>query len=219
MAVEKLFWDDPYLTRCDAIVTLVDGERVTLDRTVAFAFSGGQSSDAGAIAGHQIFAAETSDPEIVYTLPADHGLSAGDTVEVVIDWPRRYRLMRLHFAAELVLEIITRDYGAPEKTGAHIGEDKARLDFRWEGSIASALPAVLAEVDSIVAADLPIESAFSDEISQRRYWRIEGFAQVSCGGTHPRSTGEVGAITLKRQNPGGGVERIEIRLVEGGPTA
>lgn len=219
MTVEKLFWDDPYLTRCDATVRSVDGERVTLDRTVAFAFSGGQSSDTGTIAGRQILAAETSGLEIVYTLPAGHGLRVGDTVEVVIDWARRHRLMRLHFAAELVLEIITRDFGAPEKTGAHIGEDKARLDFRWEGSIAGVLPVVHAEVERIVAADLPIESAYSDEAAQRRYWRIEGFAQVSCGGTHPRSTGEVGAVTLKRQNPGGGVERVEIRLADAKPSA
>ena len=57
VAVDKLFWRDPYLTSCDAIVTGVDGTRVNLDRTVAFAFSGGQASDVGTIAGRQILEA------------------------------------------------------------------------------------------------------------------------------------------------------------------
>lgn len=47
---------------------------------------------------------------------------------MVIDWARRYKLMRLHFAAELILEIVTKKYGF-EKVGAHIGENKSRIDF------------------------------------------------------------------------------------------
>jgi Ser-tRNA(Ala) deacylase AlaX len=46
------------------------------------------------------------------------------------------------------------------------------------------------------------------------FWEIDGFAQVSCGGTHVKSTAEVGVITLKRMRPGKSVERIEIRLVD-----
>lgn len=49
-------------------------------------------------------------------------------VVMTIDWPRRYRLMRLHFAAELILEIVTQKYQL-EKVGAHIAESKARIDF------------------------------------------------------------------------------------------
>lgn len=44
-------------------------------------------------------------------------------------------------------------------------------------------------------------------------WEIEGFSKVPCGGTHVKSTAEVGFVTLKRINIGGGKERIEIRLV------
>ena len=61
-------------------------------------------------------------------------------------------------------------------------------------------------------ADVEIVSGFEDEATERRYWEVPGFARVACGGTHPRRTGEVGAIVLSRKNPGRGVERIEIRL-------
>lgn len=213
MPVKKLFWNDPYLTETPATVTGAVGPEVTVDRTVAFAFSGGQRSDRGTIGGREILQAEIRGSEIVYTLPADHVLTRGDRVTVAIDWSTRYRIMRLHFATELVLELVTRHFGAPPKLGANIAEDKARVDFGWDdGSIAETFPLVAREVRRLVTADLEIVSAYSDEPAQRRFWRIEGFAQVPCGGTHLRRTGEVGEIALKRENPGGGKERIEIRL-------
>jgi Ser-tRNA(Ala) deacylase AlaX len=185
---------------------------VTLDRTVFFAFSGGQASDSGTIGGYPVLDARTKGLEIVYTLPAAHTLAPGDTDRVEIDWPRRYRIMRLHFAAELVLELVCQGYGHPDKLGANITAEKARVDFAWEGSIAPILPEVADRVRELVDADLPIDSAYEDEAAQRRYWRVDGFAQVPCGGTHPRRTGEVGRVRLKRANPGAGVERIEITL-------
>lgn len=217
MPVAKLFWDDPYLTECDASVTSVDGDVVTLDRTVAFAFSGGQASDAATIGGREVLEARADGLEIRYRLPAGHGLRAGDAVEVRIDGDRRYRLMRLHFAAELVLELVGQRFGRPPKTGANITPDKARIDFAWDGPIATAFPVVEPELRRLVEADLPIVSAFSDEAAERRYWEVAGFARVPCGGTHPRRTGEVGEVRLKRVNPGAGVERIEISLAEDRP--
>jgi Ser-tRNA(Ala) deacylase AlaX len=67
---------------------------------------------------------------------------------------------------------------------------------------------------AIIEADLPIRSEYSNREQEQRYWEIEGFARVSCGGTHPRRTGEVGRISFKRNNIGKGKERIEIYLVD-----
>jgi Ser-tRNA(Ala) deacylase AlaX len=187
---------------------------VTLDRTVAFAASGGQASDAGTIAGHEILEARCDGLEIRYRLVEDHGLAAGDPVVVAIDADRRRRLVRLHFAAELVLELMTQLHPAAEKVGADIRPDKARIDFVWETNITELLPQLAAEIERIVAEDYVVMSDFSDEATQRRYWRIDGFAQVPCGGTHPRRTGEVGAVLLRRTNPGRGKERIEILLAD-----
>lgn len=215
MPVAKLFWDDPYLASCDAMVTGVHGDDVTVDRTVYFAFSGGQSSDSGTIGGLPVLGVRTDGLEIAYTLPSGHGLAPGQPVRVQVDLPTRLAIMRLHFAAELVLELVTRGYGRPEKVGANITASKARVDFVWDGSIAPILPEVADRVRELVDADLPIVSAYQDEASQRRYWRIDGFAQVPCGGTHPRRTGEVGRVRLKRANPGAGIERIEITFADG----
>ncbi|MCL1630778.1 hypothetical protein M3N64_02255 [Sporolactobacillus sp. CPB3-1] len=122
--------------------------------------------------------------------------------------------MRLHFAAELVLENVYQFFNHPEKIGANINEDKARIDFYWEGSIATIFSELTRRVNQMIEEDLPIISAFSDEQNQRRYWRIEGFAQVPCGGTHLHRTGEIGPIHLKRRNLGKEKERMEIFFQE-----
>lgn len=208
----KLFWQDPYLTRLETRIRGVDGRDVTLAETIFYAFSGGQESDAGSIGGHEVHAARKAGPEIIYTLDEGHGLRPGDAVTVLIDWERRYRLMRLHFAAELILELVYRSLEGVEKIGAHIAADKARIDFLWPESVAPQLPRLAAEAATIVAANREIVSAFSDEAWQQRYWEVPGFARVPCGGTHLRRTGEVGAIALKRRNVGKGKERIEVHV-------
>ena len=146
MSVKKLFWVNPYQTELQTKVSSVDGNKVTLEDTIFFAFSGGQESDRGSIGGYEVLEAKKVGKEISYTLPDEHTLKAGDTVDVVIDEETRLNLMKLHFAAELVLVIVTENYGHPEKTGAHISPDKARIDFAWEGSIASILPEVSARL-------------------------------------------------------------------------
>jgi Ser-tRNA(Ala) deacylase AlaX len=208
------FWTDPYATELDARVVAVDGADIELDRTIFFAFSGGQESDAGTIGGVPVVAARLDGQRIVYTMPESHGLVAGDTIRVRIDWERRYRLMRLHFAAELLLEVVCATLAGVEKIGAHIAAEKARIDFKWRESVAPLLPEIQQRVAQIVASDLPIRSAFSDERAGKRYWEVEGIARVPCGGTHLRRTGEVGALALKRRNVGRDKERVEIRLVD-----
>src|SRR5205823_2632231 len=106
--MRKVFWDDPYQQSLTTRVASVNGNRILFDETIAFSFAGGQESDKASINGLAIMGSEKEENLIYYTLPEGHGLSVGDMVVMTIDWPRRYRLMRLHFAAELILELVTR---------------------------------------------------------------------------------------------------------------
>jgi Ser-tRNA(Ala) deacylase AlaX len=209
---QKIFWQDPYLTQLDTRITRVDGNDVTVAETVFYAFSGGQESDSGTLAGKPVLKANKDGLEIWYTLEAGHGLKVGDAVTMQIDWVRRYRLMRLHFAAELVLELAYQNLKGIEKIGAHISQDKARIDFRWAENISAAFPLLETAANQIVEKDAAIVSAYSDEAEERRYWEVTGFARVPCGGTHLKRTGEVGRVELKRDNIGKGKERIEVYL-------
>lgn len=98
--------------------------------------------------------------------------------------------MRLHFAAELILEIVVQNFGF-KKVGAHISEEKSRIDFISksridfisDSNIASLFETIIEKYNSIIRADKAIQTEFSNVEIQRRFWKIEGFAEVPCGGT------------------------------------
>lgn len=235
--MEKIFWNDPYLTKLETKVVHIEGNEIVLDETIGYSESGGQESDLVTINGVPAFSSRMDKCPpffIYYTLPEGHGLSRGDKVLMEIDWLRRNRLMRLHFTCELVLILMNRLFNKipegielkPEdidtvirKRGAHMTETGARIDFECVTNISEYFPAILNEYNKIIAADLPIEKGFLNEAEEIRYWRLPNIAMVPCGGTHVRSTGEVGEITLKRDRANKGVERIRITLNETQPTS
>jgi Ser-tRNA(Ala) deacylase AlaX len=211
--MRKVFWENPYQQSLVTNVTSVNDNKILFDATIAYSFAGGQESDKASVNNIPIIDSKIVGNLIYYTLPDGHGLSVGDEVTMVIDWPRRHRLMRLHFAAELVLEIVTQNFHL-EKVGAHIAETKARIDFKSDTNISIYFETILAQYNKIITNNTPIQKGYSDIQNQRRFWKIDRFAQVPCGGTHVNTTSEVGFITLKRDRPGKSIERIEIRLID-----
>jgi Ser-tRNA(Ala) deacylase AlaX len=187
--MKKIFWESPYQTELETEVVTADDCKVLFESTIAYSFSGGQESDKAFVNGMPILGSQ----------------------------------MENNLAAELILEIVTRRYELT-KVGAHIAEHKARIDFACKDELKPSLgltpdqnlsalfPAILAEYNAIIDEDHPIECDFSNIEKQRRYWSITGFAKVPCGGTHVRSTKEVGYINLKRERPKKFVERVVITL-------
>lgn len=211
--MRKIFWDNPYQADLETRVISTDSHYVLFEETIAFSFSGGQESDRATVNGFPVIDSRIEGNTIYYLLQDRHNLKAGDAAIMRIDWPRRYRLMRLHFAAELILELVTHKLKL-EKIGAHIAESKARIDFFCAENISSIFENILSDYNQIIEQDLAIKTGFSDRQNQRRFWEIKGFSKVACGGTHVKSTAEVGLIALKRINIGGGKERIEIKLLD-----
>lgn len=228
--MRKVFWDNPYQQCLETKVSQVDGNVVVFADTIGFSECGGQESDTvtvndiRAVSSHM----DKCPPFLIYyTFPDGHGFFPGANVLMKIDWLRRYRLMRLHFACELILVLMNRLFNdTPEgvelkpeeidtiikKRGAHIAEAGARVDFECDKNISAYFPMLLEKYNKIIAADLSIEKGFLDESNQIRYWRLPNIATVPCGGTHVHSTGEIGAIELKRDRANKGVERIRILL-------
>lgn len=228
--MRKVFWDNPYQQDLKTIVRQVDGNIIVFAETIGFSECGGQESDVVTVNDIKVLSSHMDKGApflIYYTLPEGHGLVPGTEVIMKIDWLRRNRLMRLHFTCELILVLMNRLVNeTPEgvelkpeeidtvikKRGAHIAETGARIDFECNVNIAIYFPKILEEYNKIITADLPIEKGFLDKSNQIRYWRLPNIATVPCGGTHVRSTGEVGAIELKRDRANKGVERIRIVL-------
>ena len=211
-STRKVFWENPYLTELTAKITSVIGSDIMVDKTIFYPFSGGQESDEGFIGGQKVLSAKKINNDIVYTVDDASNFQIGDDVSVVIDWDRRYKLMKLHFSAEIVLELFLKRFPGIEKLGAHIAQDKARLDFKTENNLTDAGVEIEKDANKIIEKDDIIISDFSDRETERRYWEIIGFAKVPCCGTHLKTTGEIGGLRLKRKTAGKGKERIEIYL-------
>ena len=206
---DKVFWQDPYLDHLRTEVSAIDGDIVRLRATIFYANAGGQESDSGTIAGIAVLKAERT----AWTSPTlpPAGLHAGDEVDVRIDWARRYGLMRHHFAAEMVLQLIYDCEPGILKVGAHISPAKARIDFQRATSISELFPTIQPQADALIAADKPIVTAFSDG----RIIGGTGRSRIRPHGLWRHASAqdrEIDGIALKRKNQGKGVERVEIVL-------
>ncbi|HTS23277.1 MAG TPA: alanyl-tRNA editing protein [Casimicrobiaceae bacterium] len=235
MATELLFRGDAYLRSAKARVLGVSERGIELDSTIFYPLGGGQPGDTGALIranGERIAVADTRKgeaPDSVLHLPAAGAPlpDAGETVELEIDWARRYALMRLHTALHIMSCVVV----APV-TGGNISPDKARLDFDIDMSLLDA-GKIERETNALIARGVETETAWitGEELDARpelvktmsvqpprgagrvRLLRIPGIDLQPCGGTHVRNIAEIGAIRVLRiRSEGRRNRRVEIAL-------
>lgn len=232
MNSRTLFRDDAYLRSCEATVVGAEGEAIVLDRTVFYPMGGGQPGDTGILSwdGREVAVVDTrSGPEgeIRHLVETGAGLPApGATVRATIDWERRYRHMRMHTALHLLGAVLR--YGV---TGGNIGADRSRLDFDMEETVDK--DAVTAAVQALVDADHPVRSRWitDEELEAQpelvrtmsvqppkgagsvRLLDIESVDLQPCGGTHLKSTGEIGRVNVSKvEKKGRRNRRVYIEL-------
>src|SRR5208283_5365496 len=160
---ERLFMEQPMLaeTRATVVRSVPDG--IVLDRTVFYARAGGQPGDAGTLRwdGGETAIAEAAkgEDDAVLHVPAQGAAlpPEGATVEAVLDWPRRYRHMRMHTTLHLLCSLIQ---GAAV-TGGQIGADRSRLDFDLPDPPDKAM--LQEKLNALIAADHPVAAEWLDE--------------------------------------------------------
>lgn len=235
MSTELLFRDDAYLRTATARVVALHADGIELDRTIFYPLGGGQAGDSGVFvreSGERLAIADTrkgQPPERVLHIPAPGGarLEPGEPLTLELDWPRRYRLMRLHTALHLLSCVVV----APV-TGGNIAADKARLDFDIELSRLDA-GRITSQTNELIASGAVTETVWiSDEeldaqpqlvktmsvqpprgAGRVRLVRIPGIDLQPCGGTHVRNIAEIGGIRVMRiRNEGKRNKRVEIAL-------
>lgn len=213
---KKLFWEDPYLTECTATITEINGNKVKLDRTIFFAFSGGQASDEGTIGGINVTeAVKQGDKEniidIEYTLEKEPSFKVGDIVTIKINSERRQKLRNLHSAAHILYYLSQEFIGKVKIVGSNIAPEKARMDFLYEQPLNDIILKLEKKMNTFISEGHQIVMENDEEKPDLRWWTC-GEWRMPCGGTHVKLAGEIGAVTLKRVNIGKGKERIEIHL-------
>lgn len=230
----RLYLDDAYLRECDARLASVDGQKVVLDATVLYAESGGQAADHGwlrwdggeaRVVDSQI-AGGGHVGDVVHTLDGPVP-PVGSPVRVVLDWERRYGLMRHHTAAHLVAAVVYRDFKA-KFTGGQLYPDRARLDIHFDAWDPELPKRVEAAANAEAQKGYPVrnreisreefekgdllrtaENLVDPSLRTIRLTDIVGLDVQADGGTHVRDTREVGRIVMgKAENKGKGHRRL-----------
>ncbi len=154
--------------------------------------------------------------EVEHLLGGDLPLpQAGVKVTGRLDWERRYRLMRTHTAMHILCGVIFRDYGA-QVTGGDMDLQQGRMDFEFESMRRDLVEKINLAINREVEKNLPIrvhvlprEEAFRipdlirtkinllpPGISEVRTVEIVSLDLQADGGTHVRSTAEVGQMHI-----------------------
>jgi misacylated tRNA(Ala) deacylase len=233
METRQLYLYDSYQKEFEARIQNVNGNEVILDQTAFHPSTGGVANDTGYITKnhvkHLISRVEINreTKEITHVLDDAGGLSSGDTVKGVLDWERRYRLMRLHTAAHLIAAIMYRDYNALI-TGGQVDYEQAKLDFNlpktdreiFEDTVAKANNEAvkgtalkiyfLERTEALkVPGIVKLAERMPPQVKELRIVEIPDIDVQADGGPHVNNTLEVGEINLlKIENKGKTQRRV-----------
>jgi alanyl-tRNA synthetase len=217
---DRLYYTDPYLRSFEATVIGREGDRVYLDRTAFYPTSGGQPFDVGKLGGVEVIEVVDEDDRIAHKLAGPLG---GDRVTGEIDWTRRWDHMQQHTGQHLLSAVLIDLYNWPTLS-FHMGADYSTIEIQ----AASVTDAQIAEAEEranhIVWENRPVAVSFEDaasgDLGLRKESKREGILRIvsidrldrsACGGTHVRSTGEIGWIQLRKMEKIRGNTRIEFQ--------
>jgi len=234
VATKLLYLYDSYLREFEARVEQVIGNMVVLDQSAFHPLTGGVACDVGCLAKDDAklrvvrVEIDRTTKEVSHMVEAEpSGLGQGDVVKGVIDWDRRYALMRLHTAAHLIAAVMYRDYSALI-TGGQVDVDQAKLDFNlprtdrevFEDAVKKANEEAAKRVELRVyflsrdeALKVPgvvkLAERMPPEERELRIVEIPAIDLQADGGPHVKNTSEIGGIQLlKIENKGKNQRRI-----------
>lgn len=235
---EELFREDAYLAETEATVVQSADNSVVCDQTNFYAMGGGQPGDSGVLvleSGEQLKIVDTRKNEagdIAHVVEEGSALpTVGSKITLRLDWERRHRLMRVHTALHLLCSQV--DAGV---TGGSIGEEKGRLDFDLEEPPEK--EALEERLNQIINEDHPVSHSWitdaeleanpglirtmsvkppmgSGKVRVIRIGTEENSVDFQpCGGTHIKSTKEIGPVRIgKIEKKGRQNRRVNLHLV------
>ncbi len=239
---EQIFKDDAYQKELGArVVEINDRGGIVLDKTIFYATGGGQPGDKGTMSfgGQTIDIATTvygPDKIQIIHVPASQDVmpAVGDDVVLTLDWDTRHKYMRVHTTMHLMCSLVPFPV-----TGGQVGADGGRLDFDVDDPSKLNKEQLTTELNRLISENHSIsERWISDEemaanpqlvrtmsvkppmgAGKVRLLAIGEDGSVDlqpCGGTHVKSTGEIGEVIVSKiQNKGKQNRRIRVDLVEG----
>ena len=228
----EIFRDDPYKKECEAKILDFGDNWIILDQTVFYAEGGGQLGDTGLIkAGQQEIQIENTVKEndlIKHIFNSKFDFEIGDNVTCIIDWDRRYKLMKMHTSLHLLCSLIN-----AKVTGGSVGDGKGRLDFNLDfkpnkEELKDNLNDLIQGNHDITISWISIQELDKNPNLVKtmsvlpprtngsiRMVRIgDNIDYQPCGGTHVKNTSEIGLVEINKvENKGKLNKRVAISLV------
>ena len=228
----EIFRDDPYKKECEAQILDFGDNWIILDQTVFYAEGGGQLGDTGLIkAGQQEIQIENTIKEndlIKHIFNSKFDFEIGDNVTCIIDWDRRYKLMKMHTSLHLLCSLVN-----AKVTGGSVGDGKGRLDFNLD--FKPNKEELKDNLNDLIQGnhDITISWISAQELDKNpdlvktmsvlpprtngsiRMVRIgDNIDYQPCGGTHVKNTSEIGLVEINKvENKGKLNKRVAISLV------
>lgn len=207
VTTERLYYTDCYLREFTAQTAGVEenGTRVYLDRTAFYPASGGQLHDLGTINGIAVADVIDEGERIAHITAAPIGEGS---ISGSIDWPRRLAFMRQHTGQHLLSAIAERLYGF-RTVSVHLGEEGATIELAAPQVSDVQLQQLEREANAAVWAGIPVTIGFENAASVEGLRKASGregdlrivtigdLDKSACGGTHVRSTTEIGLLLLR----------------------
>ncbi len=219
VSTDRLYYADCYLSSFEArVVEAADGgRRVYLDRTAFYPTSGGQPNDIGTLGGVPVLDVIEDQDRIAHLLAAP--LST-DTVRGEIDWQRRYDHMQQHTGQHLLSAVLVELFAYPTLS-FHMGGEVSTIELGTRELADSQIERTELRANEIVREARPVQIRFEDATAVAglrkpsartgtlRIIDMEGLDRSACGGTHVRSTAELGPIQIRKSEKIRGNVRIE----------
>jgi misacylated tRNA(Ala) deacylase len=232
----EVFLEDSYKKEHQAEVIDIKENKIILDETIFYPSGGGQPHDTGMIKqGNEKFKVnkvQRENGQIVHYVDNAEKLKQGP-VEILIDWDRRYKLMRYHTLLHVLAGYLYSKFGALA-TGNQIFEDRARIDFQFEepltdeqfNEVEEATNKLIQENHHVSIRTVSREEAekidgfiktvinlLPPSIQNVRLVTIGDIDEQACGGTHVKETKEIGSFQISKiKSKGQNKKRLEVTL-------
>jgi alanyl-tRNA synthetase len=222
LVTERLYYADPYLQefRARLVERVEQDSRIYLDRTAFYPTSGGQPHDLGTINGLEVIDVVDEGDRIAHVVDGGKPSTLPEPVDCRLDWRRRYDHMQQHTGQHLLSAVLVELFGYPTLS-FHMGAEVSSIELGTPDLTEFQIEETEARVQEIVWAARPVSIGFeeagsaeglrkpSERTGMLRIIEIEGVDRSACGGTHVRSTAELGPIQIRRAEKIRGNVRIE----------
>ena len=216
---ERLYYTDCYVAEFQAQIEAVqeNGRKVYLDRTAFYPASGGQPHDFGSINGVEVLEVIDDGDRIAHLIAGP--LQPG-TATCRVDWARRLDHMQQHTGQHLLSAVWEHLYGY-QTVSFHMGAEVSTIELASKELGDEKIVAAEERANAIVREARPVSISFEEaeeaaglrKVSARtgtiRVVTIQDLDRSACGGTHLRSTAEIGAILIRKTERLRGNTRIE----------